>query len=377
MKINFLTIIIFLFFISTLNTKAQVINFDPGNGLNLTSNNKQWNFLFSGYINSIFSYQNVKQNSAIQNSFSVHRARLDLGFDYNKKYNAFFEFDAAGQRTAMVLAQVQVTLFRNNYLMAGKFIDPFSPENNRSTSRLTTIERYSGLNSVFLLPGLDTQYGVMFFGSVSKLKYYLSLMNGNGAAGQNISENNDSKEITARLEYHVSYKFNFGASFSAANEQPQQLGLIDHIFDRFNYAVINGKRFGYLGNFEFNSNPLLIRGEIFHYSFFSDLSSMNQVKGFMGGYVELGYFIFGNPEDGLQLIGRFETARYGQIISGFQGPAILNSYLFGTNWLLDNIFSFQVNLIYEKASRTVIDPSSRLYNKDNELLFLSTLQLRF
>ncbi len=377
MKFYFHIIFFFLFVSFLISVQAQTINYDSGNGLNISSSGSKWNFLFSGYINTIYTFQNIKQNAEVQNSFSVHRARLDLGFDYNKKYNAIFEFDAAGQRTAMVLAQVQVTLFKKNYLLAGKFIDPFSPENNRSTSRLTTVERYSGLNSIFLLPGLDTQFGLMFFGSTSKLSYYISFMNGNGEAGQNISENNGSKEVTARLEYNASENFNFGGSFSAAKEQPQQLGLLDHNFYYFNYASINGKRIGYLGNFEYKNNPFLFRGEVFHYSFYNDLSPMNQTKGFTGGYAELGYFLYGNPEEGLQLIGRFESARYGNTFTGFKGPTILNSYLFGTNWLLDNIFSFQVNLIYEKANHVSADQRSRLYNKDSEVLLLSTLQLRF
>lgn len=377
MKINFQVIVFFLLVSFTYTTQGQIINYDPGNGINISALSNKWDFFFSGYVNSMFTFQNIKGSNIVQNSFSVHRARLDLGFDYNRKYKAFFEFEAAGQRTAMVLAQVQVTLFKKNYLMAGKFLDPFSPENNRSTSRLTTIERYSGLNSIFLLPGLDTQFGLMFFGSAGKLNYFLSAMNGNGEAGQNISENNNSKEVTARLELKATDNFNFGASFSAAKEQPQHLELVDHIFDAFNYASINGERFGYLGYFEYKSNPLLFRGEAFQYSFSNNLSLSNQIKGFIGGYFELGSFIYGNSENGFQLIGRFETARYEKTISNFKGPTILNSYLFGTNLFLDNILSFQVNLIYEKANRTSIDQKSRFYKLDNELLLLSTLQLRF
>lgn len=64
----------------------------------------------------------------------------------------------------MELAQVDAKIRGSNTIRAGKFINPFSPKNNRSTSRLTTIERYSGLNSIFLLPALDAQFGVMFFG---------------------------------------------------------------------------------------------------------------------------------------------------------------------------------------------------------------------
>jgi len=358
-------------------TFSQSIIYEPGNGLHLTSVQNKWDFLFSGYINSIFAYHNINQHNSIQNSFNVHRARIDLGFDYDKNYDLFFEFEAAGQRTEMVLAQIQVRLFDDNYIMAGKFINPFSAENNCSTSRLTTIERYSGLNSIFLLPGLDTQFGVMLFGSALNLNYYLSVTNGNGEAAQNIPENNNKKEVTARVDYKTSKEFNFGAAVDYAGEQLQTLSLVDHTFESFNNANISGNHFGLLGNFEYENNPFLFRGEVFHYNFTNDLSSQNQTDGFLGGYLELGYFLTGNRQNGLQLIGRFETARYGKKEINFLGPSVLNSYILGTNWLLHNMYSFQVNLIYEKANSVSLIPNSRKTGKDSEFLFLTTLQLRF
>lgn len=369
-------LLLFLIFYSRF-ILCQSIIYKPGSGLHLTSAQNKWDFLFSGYINSIFAYHNINQNKSVQNSFYVHRARLDFGFNYEKNYDLFFEFEAAGQRTQLVLAQIQVRLFDNNYIMAGKFINPFSAENNRSTSRLTTIERYSGLNSIFLLPGLDTQFGAMFFGSAHNFIYYLSITNGNGEAAQNIPENNNKKEVTARVEYKTSKKFDLGAAVDYAGEQLQTLSLVDHTFESFNNANISGNRFGLLGNFEYKNDPFLFRGEAFHYSFANALSAKNQTDGFFGGYLELGYFITGSEQNGLQLIGRFETARYGNTEINFSGPSVLNSYILGTNWLLHNIYSFQVNLIYEKSDKPALIPLSRFTNKNNELLFLTTLQLRF
>ncbi len=160
--------------------KSQTLTYVPGGGLHLNSAKNDWQFLFTGYLNNIYSFHNVDQNNSVQSSFYVHRARTDFAFDYLNDYEIFFEFDAAGQRTQMVLAQLQAKLFADNKILIGKFINPFSPENNRSTSGLSTIERYSGLNSMFLLPALDTQFGIMFFGSASNLNYYLSVTNGNG-----------------------------------------------------------------------------------------------------------------------------------------------------------------------------------------------------
>lgn len=369
--------LIFLFI--NYGVPAQSLAYDPGNGLHFKSADNKLDFLFSGYINTIFAYHRESQFNSVSNSFSVRRARLDLGFNYNEKYGAFFEFEAAGQRTAMVLAQIQLKLFGSNYLMAGKYIDPFSAENTRSTSRITTIERYSGINSIFLLPGVDTQFGVMLFGSDSrdKLNYYLSVTNGNGSAGQNISENNDSKSVTGRLDYKFEGGIKIGGSVNYATEQPQVLSLLDHTFESFNVAKISGKRTGYLADFEFNNNPVLIRGEAFVYSFIDNLSATNQIKNFTGAYMEVGYFLTGDKLNGFQVIGRFETARYGKTVVNFSGPTVLNSFILGTNLLMENIISFKVNFILEKANRNSVLPSARFTGKNTALLLLTSLQFRF
>lgn len=376
---NIILYSLFVLLLCNCSLPAQSLVYDPGNGVHLKSADNKFDLLFSGYINTIFAYHNESQHNTVSNSFSVRRARLDLGLNYDDNYGAFFEFEAAGQRTAMVLAQIQLKLFRNNYLMAGKYIDPFSAENTRSTSRITTIERYSGINSVFLLPGVDTQFGVMLFGSdrSAKFNYYLSATNGNGSAGQNISENNDSKSVTGRLDYKFGGGLKVGGSINYANEQSQVLSLLDHTFESFNKANISGKRTGYLADFEYNSNPVLLRGEAFVYSFIDDLSAMNQVRNFTGAYLEAGYFLAGDKLDGFQVIGRFETARYGKTFVNFSGPTVLNSFILGTNLLMDNIISFKVNLILEKSNRNSVLPASRFTGKNSELLLLTSLQFRF
>ena len=356
---------------------SQSINYEPGNGLHINSKDNKFDFLFSGYINTIFDYHNINQNGSIDNSFSVHRARIDLGFNYLNDYNMFFEFDAAGQRTEMVLAQIQARIYSTNYLVAGKFINPFSPENNRSTSGLSTIERYSGLNSMFLLPALDAQFGLMYYGNASNLGYYLSVTNGNGQASQNISENNNSKDVTARVEYNISKNFKFGFSVDYTKEEQQRLNLVDHTFESFNTANVYGRRLGYLGDIHLDNYPFMLRGEIFQYNFNESLSSVNEVKNFLGGYSEIGYFLFGNKDNGVEIIGRFETARYGKTDQGFAGPTVLDSYLLGTNWYANTVFNFQLNFIYEDANRNSLLPLTRLTDKNNEFEILSTVQLKF
>ncbi len=368
--------IIVLVLAATKMNYGQIINYKPGNGLHITSINNDWDFLFSGYINTTYNYQNTKENDNINNSFYVHRERIDLGFNYLNKYDLFFEFDAAGKRTEMVLAQVRAKIFSSNYLLAGKFINPFSPENNRSTRSLTTIERYSGLNSLFLLPALDAQYGIMFYGINSNLGYYLSITNGNGTAAQNIKDNNNSKELTGRLEYKYSSNFGFGGSIDYTKEEEQKLSLLDHTFASFNTTNVYGERIGYLGNIWYERDRLLLRSEFFQYNFNDKLSSLNEIKKFAGGYFEIGYFLTGNKSKGVQVIGRFETAGYNETISNFSGPTVLNSYILGSNWYANDIFNLQLNLIYEKTNQKS-ELAGQHDGEDNSLLILTTIQIAF
>ncbi|MEO8398441.1 MAG: porin [Ignavibacteriaceae bacterium] len=368
-------LIIFLLF-SLIKIDAQSLSYKPGSGIKLSSDEQEWSFRLLGYVQSTFTYHKEKENESVRNSFFVRRARLDFIFDYLDKYEIFFELDGRGTRTELVLAQVDIEYLKNHKIEAGKFITPFSPENLRSSRGLSTVERYSAQNSLFLLPALDTQYGIMFFGFFEELNYYLSITNGNGKASDNVKEDNNPKDFQARLEYKTSNNFSFGGSVNYSEEKSQALKLVDHTFEAFNEVKINGKRFGYLADFEYNKNDLMFRGEIFQYHFNEDLSAENQLKKFLGIYTELGYFLNGNISDGIQLIGRFETAKYNGEMFSVSGPTSLNSYIIGTNWYMNNIFRFQVNLIYEKAdSKSLL--AGRFESKNSDLLLLTMLQLKF
>lgn len=355
---------------------GQSLTYKPGGGIKLSNAEEEWSFRTLGYVQSTFTYHNQKENGAINNSFFVRRARLDFIFDYLDKYQLFIELDGRGGRTELVLAQVDIEYIENHKIEVGKFITPFSPENLRSSRALSTVERYTGLNSMFLLPGLDTQYGIMFYGKFDKLVYYLSITNGNGKASDNLSENNNAKDLQIRLEYNLTEQFKFGGSFNLADELTQELKLVDHTFESFNSAKINGRRNGYLLFAEYENNPFLLRGEAFLFDFQNSLSVDQQLAEFYGGYGEIGYFLTGNYSHGLQLIGRFETARYGDIHSSLNGTTEMNSFIFGPNIYLDGIFRLQINLIYEKADSPSLI-AGRFEGKDNELQLLTMLQIKF
>jgi phosphate-selective porin len=371
-----LSYLYFFIFIFAVNSFTQTLSYKPGAGIKLSSDEEEWSFRLLGYVQSTFTYNNEDQNNAVQNSFFVRRARLDFIFDYLDKYQVFIELDGRGSRTELVLAQFDVEYYDNHKIQVGKFITPFSPENYRSSRGLSTVERYSGINSMFLLPALDTQYGIMFYGSFSPLDYYFSITNGNGKASDNIKEDNNAKDFQLRLAYSFNKELKIGGSINLSDEKLQTLRLADHTFESFNNIMIQGKRLGFLADAEYNANPVLVRGEIFQYNFSESLSEENQTKHFLGGYGELGYFLFGNISDGVQLIGRFETARVFNTYNLFMGPTQLNSYILGTNWYQNNIFRLQVNIIFEDADRKSL-LEGRYAGKNNALLFLTMLQLKF
>ena len=365
-----------LFLLSTTSFYPQTLTYKPGSGIKLSNDKEKWSIRTLGYVQSTFTYHKQKENGAIDNAFFVRRARLDFIFNYLEKYQLFIELDGRGKRTELVLAQLDIEYIKNHKIEVGKFITPFSPENTRSSRAMSTVERYSGLNSIFLLPGLDTQYGIMLLGKFNKFGYYLSITNGNGKASDNLAENNNAKDLQLRLQYALSDKFNFGVSLNISNEAAQDLKLVDHTFANFNSAKIEGKRSGYLGYAEYNTGELLLRGETFVFNFNNDLSIDQQIKTFIGGYGEIGYFFFGNYSDGLQVIDRFETARYDDSHSSLVGPTSLNSYLIGPNIYFDGIFRLQINLIYEKTN----SPSqlmNRFQGKESDLQLLTMIQMKF
>lgn len=182
------------------DVQAQsTFKYSPGQGVQWHSTDSLAAFRILGYVQSTGNVNFYARGNNPSNEFNVRRARIDLDFDYRDPYQVFFEFDAKGSRTEMVLAQLDVKYGNNHYVRVGKFITPFSAENLRSSRSLSTIERYTALNSMFLLPALNTQYGVMLLGQASNASYYLSLTNGNGKASQNISENNSAKDIQGEL----------------------------------------------------------------------------------------------------------------------------------------------------------------------------------
>lgn len=375
MRHIFILILVTLLF-NTHQGVAQQLDYKPGGGLTVESVEEQWKIQLLGYVQSTFTYHTVQEENSVDNEFFVRRARLDFILDLHEKYQWFIELDGRGSRTELVLAQFDIRYHPRHTIRVGKFITPFSPENNRSSRALTTVERYNALNSMFLLPALDTQYGVMFMGKFTRIRYFLSVTNGNGKASANVRENNNAKDFQLRLSNQSSDAFSFGGSINYSNELSQSLGLYDHTFKPINQVPISGERFGYLLDAHYTKNRLLLRGEYFQYHFLDDLSQDLMIDGFAGGYAELGYFLSGDTREGFQLIGRFENAQYLMDQQAIPGAHVLRSYILGHNWYLDGLFRLQTNIIFEAADGEDSVSAGRWGDEKSGVIFLIMAQVK-
>ncbi|MEX2640414.1 MAG: porin [Balneolales bacterium] len=358
--------------------QSAPLTYSPGKGVTVDFPDQQAKAIFLGYIQGTYNYYSAEENGAVSNEFFVRRARLDFIFRYRDRYEIFFEFDGAGtSRTQMVLAQIDVQYQDGHFIRAGKFITPFSPENNRSSQGLSTVERYSALNSLFLLPAFDTQFGVMLFGRFRNLDYYLSVTNGNASASANSREHNNHKDIQLRFSYPFTDVLRYGLSFYRSVHHSQSLQLVGHSFSAFNRALITGRRYGLLADSEWHYGNWHTRGELFLIRFDEPLSIEHQLGWFYGSYSELGYMLRGDYHHGHQLIGRLEAGQFFDRHSSLEGTSRLYSLMVGHNWYADGIFRLQTNFIYHRPDQPSDLPDSRYQGENGSFEILIMLQLRF
>ena len=212
--------------------------YNPGAGLSLASPDGDFRFRQLGYLQVRGDLRHPDFQRPSQGEFSIRRARLDWIIDIEEKYQLFLETDGAdfnGPNQSdfdLVVARISGPSFGGGRWYAGKFITPFSTENNRSSRSLDMIERYTALNSLFLLPALDVQFGGMLEQPLSDdWTVYAGLFNGNGRAADNLSDDNDQKEFQLKLRQDVTDSFRWSLSYDRSDEarseqQPQRVRAV-------------------------------------------------------------------------------------------------------------------------------------------------------
>ena len=340
-----------------------------GGGAYLRDNNIELRML--GYVQGQANVFDGALDRDSTNDFSVRRARLDFLVDLYDDYQLFVELDGAPGRTALVEARMDMALAGEALkLRAGKFTSQFSTENARSSRSIDTVERYLALNSLFLLPALDTQFGVMAHGRAERFNWSLGLYNGNGSANANVRDNNDAKEVQAKIGYQWTDSFSTRLALDYADEEVQTLSLVDAGFNTFASVDIDGTREGIGGDLHWEGGDWSLRAEAMGFRF--DAVAENEVA-LYGGFVQPAWFISGNDQQGTQLLVRLETSQLDARTN--TDTDALHAATLGVNWFVNPNVRLQVNGI----ATHVDGPSASQGFSDSRTLpsLLTQLQFKF
>lgn len=330
-----------------------------------------------GYAQALARLYDDSVDAPAGNSeFLVRRARIDFLAELFDDYELFLEFDGAPEaRTALVEAWLnwRVRGSADLQLRAGKFIGPFSAENLRSSRSLETVERYMALNSLFGLPALDTQTGLMLHGEPGEdygWGYNLAVFNGNGSAVSQAREDNEDKEIQAKLTYGFGPGFDAGLALDYNRTGAQELSLTDLGFVDYVSVPVEGSRTGVGGHFAWIDDRWSLQGEGLYFDFDTPLEDH---VGFYGGYLQPAYFLYGDSTRGLQLLTRLENVSL-DADTGVDGDS-LSALTVGTNWYPNGNVRLQANGILHYFD----GPSTLLGFDDSRVipLLLTELQFKF
>lgn len=336
-----------------------------------------------GYVqNNLTVFDRALNRSDENGDFFIRRARLDFLANLGEDVELLVELDGgAGTATpgasdfALVEARSNIKLLDDDLqLRAGKFTTQFSTENARSSRSIDTIERYMALNSLFLLPAVDVQFGAMLHGYLGENNnwwYSAGVYNGNGRANDNLSDDNGDKEIQAKLTYFSDDKdFSASIALDHSTEERQNLQLADLGFNSYVSVPIEGERRGIGGDVYIKEGSWSFRSEAMAFEF--DGVNEDDV-GLYGGFIQPSYFLYGDHSKGLELLWRGDVAHL-DADTGNNGNTIYASTA-GLNWFINPNTRLQVNGIL-----THFDGPSAIRGFDDERtvpMLQTELQLKF
>jgi hypothetical protein len=264
----------------------------------------------SGYTQVV--YQNFEHPvvGKITDGFTIKRARLDFQghfatqFDYRVLVDFVGQSGAngtaptGGQLISPFLVEAYITYKPFDWLnvKAGQMIVEFGPENTTQDRNLDLIERSQVVNALLarkgdaangLVDSIGNQngrdIGIQLNGSLFRLEgrhlidYYVQLLNG---AGINTLDNNQSKDVDARLVLHPLRFLSLGGSYYDG-------------FDRFTGTPTKDQlrtRWGLEADLELNA--LSVKGEYIHgQDGTGNLKTGAAATLHQGWYGQVGYFI--------------------------------------------------------------------------------------
>lgn len=360
---------------------------EGGGGFVMRSPDGRFQFRQLGYVQvvgSVFHDDFVRDDAP--GDFSIRRARIDWLADFHDRYQIFVEFDGGpgtvpgGSDFALVEAKLTANLDEEGryQVVAGKFVSPFSTEDLLSSRSQDTVERYIALNSLFLLPATDVQFGAMLRGYwlERRLEVMAGLFNGGGRANDNLSDDNGDKELQLKLNYRLAERpgaLKLGLGFDYSNEETQSLQLRGLSFTPWVGVPVVGTRHGVTADFAWGDGPWSFRGEGLYFDFEDADAEL------AGGFVQGARFLRGDAADGLQALLRLETATIDSPFLDASTGDRLDAVTLGLNYFWGGNFRLQLDAVGERYDglTNVAPGSSRVEGDGWKPYLLTELQIKF
>lgn len=235
------------------------------------------------------------------------------------------------------------------------------------------IERYMALNSLFLLPALDVQFGAIQEQPLGEeWTLYAGLFNENGRAADNLSDNNGDKEVQLKVRHDYSENFTWSLSLDCSNEESPLLNLEGYSFTNYDSVPVEGTRRFNGGSFDYTSGPVSLRGEGL-YADFADAGAH-----LVGGYLQPAYFQYGDRTGGLQYLLRADVASIGHDERTLSGGTI-RALTVGVNWYVNGNLRLKLNAVGEDydGPGNNTTPTTGVQGEGLKPYLLTELQLKF
>jgi phosphate-selective porin OprO/OprP len=281
-------------------------------------------------------YQGFQQ-STVNNAFDLHRARLDAKGNITDQwsYEVYTEF-AANTKLLDAYTAYKVADFLK--LTAGQFKVPLSYESLVSDSQLDFIDRsqvveaLSGRSKDVIGNQVGRDIGIQVSGSFAKLNdhYLFDYTFGvfNGAGYDVTTDNNNHKDIAARLAVHPIKGLDFGGSLYEGEDIPLATTKAP------NPVTQARNRYGF--DARYVTGPLSVTAEYLHGT---DASIHRD-----GWYAQAGYFVL--PK--LQLMAKYDTYDPNKVIT--TDRSII--YYGGVNYVFNSWTKLAVDYLYKHEETT-------------------------
>lgn len=178
--------------------KAATVEYGPG-GLAVSSPDKRYSLRMRAYAQ--IDNRSFLDNSNTSNvdQFLIRTARPIIEATFDKDFSARLMFDFANNQSRLLDAYAEYKPDTAIGVRLGKFKVPLGIERWQSEQEIEFTERGLTTN---LVPSRDL--GAMAFGDIlpQQLEYHLSYTNGTADLGDSSGDNDNGKELTARLFAH-------------------------------------------------------------------------------------------------------------------------------------------------------------------------------